>query len=115
MYFIVTYCNIFTVPNLQNFHQLSQGLGHIPTMPHGLPPALPASLTAHQGLPQLPNMNHAAMMGMGLSPAVANQMAANLAAARMPQGMAQAGCVILVSNLDEEVSNTYCTLITSQS
>ncbi|XP_067928529.1 polypyrimidine tract-binding protein 2-like isoform X3 [Watersipora subatra] len=78
---------------------LTQSLGHIP---QGLAPAgLPAGLTSHHGMPPLPNINPAAMMGMGLAPSIASQMAANLAA-RLPAGMAQSGCVILVSNLDEE-------------
>lgn len=80
---------------------MAQGLGQFPQMHPGLPPG--AGLGPHQGLPQLPGLTPATMMGMGLSPAVANHMAANMAAVRLPPGMAQAGCVILVSNLDEEV------------
>lgn len=45
-----------------------------------------------------------AMGGIGLSQAAAaSQMAANMAAIRMQAAMSQTGCVILVSNLDEEV------------
>lgn len=99
---IVTNCIFPTVPNL---HQLPQGLGHMPPMHHGLPPNFHPGLGPHQGLPQLPSLNPSAMMGMGISPAMANHMAHNMAAVRFPPGMAQSGCVILVSNLDEEVCN----------
>lgn len=75
--------------------QMPQGLG-IPS----LPPSLP-----HAGLPTLQGLGASPMMGMGISQAAAaSQMAANMAAAaRMQAAMAQTGCVILVSNLDEEV------------
>lgn len=76
-----------------------------PAMHHGLPagmPTLPAGLGPHSGLPQLSSMNPAAMLGMGMPSAMANQMAAQIAA-RYPAAMAQSGCVILVSNLHEEV------------
>lgn len=69
----------------------------------GQPLGLPHSLhSAPPGLPQFHGLNPAAMMNMGISPAIASQMAANMAA-HLPPGMQQAGCVVLVSNLDEEV------------
>jgi len=84
--------------------QLNQGLGPM----QGLPP-----LPGMQGLPGLPGqfpppmpgLNPHQLMSMGISPMAASQMAANLAAIRLPPGAQQAGCVILVSNLDEEVSD----------
>lgn len=85
---------------------MQQGLGHMPQMHPALPTALPAGMHHHPGLPQIHGLNPAAMMNLGISPAVANQVAAaNMAAAaaRMPSSMAQSGCVILVSNLEEEV------------
>lgn len=67
-----------------------------------LPQGLPGGLHSPHSIQQLHGLNPAAMMNMGISPAIASQMAANMAA-RLPPGMQQAGCVVLVSNLDEEV------------
>lgn len=63
-----------------------------------LPPAIQQA-----GLPPFPGIGGPPMMPVGLSHAAASQMAANMAAVRMQAAMAQTGCVILVSNLDEEV------------
>lgn len=65
-------------------------------------PALPPAIQ-QATLPPFANLGGSHMMPMGLSHAAASQMAANMAAARMQAAMAQTGCVILVSNLDEEV------------
>lgn len=70
---------------------------------HGLPPPS----MQHPNLPPLPTLGAPHMIqmgGIGLTQAAASQMAANMAAIRMQHAMSQTGCVILVSNLDEEVS-----------
>lgn len=76
-----------------------QGFGGMTSMPN-----LPHSLQQATNIQSLQPLGPGSMMPMGLPPALASQMAANMAAARMQAALSQTGCVVLVSNLDEEVS-----------